>query len=419
MPTMKTEKACYDYASALPYNAAIIEITSTPDGNTRVVLDKTIFYPEGGGQPADRGTINGIPLLDVQEKNGVIFHLVAADASAALKPGPAELVLDSRRRRDITVQHTGQHLLSGTIFRLFGGNTVSMHLGDETCTIDIDIPEMSADCLLVAEEAVAAALEENLPVIIHLCPPEDISTLPLRKFPPQGEDVIRVVEIKGIDFSPCCGTHLKSTAEIGVLRILNAEKYKGMTRITFIVGRRVLLDSRLLRQNAAVISRVLSVPLGEIGRGVLEFLEKANQTEARLKVLEAEAAQVKALALFDKAASLSKAVSRNGANTPTVEANPVIVVESYATEGIDEVISVGKAAQKEARAALILVLAAEKDLKFAAFCTEKSFDLRPVIKKAFDAQGGRGGGNSSFFQGSFETKEDLDTFLGSVVTLTD
>ncbi|MCL2374818.1 MAG: alanyl-tRNA editing protein, partial [Treponema sp.] len=321
----------------------------------------------------------------------------------------AVLILDSRRRRDITVQHTGQHLLSGTIFRMTGSNTVSMHLGDETCTIDIDAPEMATDCLLDAENAVADAIEENLPVIIHLCPPEDISALPLRKFPPQGEEVIRVVEIKGIDFSPCCGTHLKSTAEIGMLRILNAEKYKGMTRITFIVGRRVLLDSRLLRQNAAVVSRALSAPIHETGKAVLEFLEKSAHAEMRLKALEAQAAQTKAAALLGKAALL-----RNAAETQAAEAKPVMVVESYAAEGFDEVLCIGKAAQKEAEkeaAGFVLVLASERDLKFAAFCAAKNVDLRPLVKEALDAHGGRGGGSASFFQGSFGTKEALDAFL--------
>ena len=403
--TMKTEKFYYNYTSAAPFSAEILELKPGGDGNTQVILNKTIFYPEGGGQPADRGTINGIPLLNVQEKNGEILHLVAD--SGALKSGPAELVLDSRRRRDTTTQHTGQHLLSGTFFRMTGNRTVSMHMGDETSTIDIDAPEMGADVLLAVEDAVANAIEENLPVIVHLCPPEDITSFPLRKFPPQGEEVIRVVEIKGIDFSPCCGTHLASTAEIGIVRILGAEKYKGMTRITFIVGRRVLLDSRVLRQNAGIASRALSVPVNETGKAVLDLMEKTAQTERRLKALEAEAARVKAQALLSKAALLGKAA----ASTPEASGSPVIVVESYAEAGIDEILCIGKAAQKETEAALVLVLASERDLKFAAFCTVKNFDLRSLIKEAFEAQGGRGGGSPSFFQGSFGTKEALEAFL--------
>ena len=412
---MQTARVYYDYASAAPFGAEILELRPVGDNNIQVILDKTIFYPEGGGQPADRGTINGVPLLDVREKNGEILHLVACgELAGKLKPGPAELVLDSRRRRDFMALHTGQHLLSGTILRMTGKPTVSMHLGDETCTIDVDTSgksgacpfEMGEEILIALEEAVADAIEDNLPVIIHFCPPEDVSSFPLRKVPLRGEEVIRVVEIEGNDFSPCCGTHLTSTAEIGMLRILGAEKYKGMTRITFIAGRRVLLDSRLLRQNAGIVSRALKIPLGETGKGVLELLEKNAQTERRLKSLEEEAARVKAEALISKAALLNNTAD---AAKPSDSRGPVIVVESYADAGIDEVLCIGRAAQKETRAALILV--SERDLKFAAFCTAEGFDLCPLVKEAMEARGGRGGGSSSFFQGSFGTKEAMDAFL--------
>ena len=389
-PAARTERLYYTYASSALFTAEILELRPGREGTVEVILDRTIFYPEGGGQPSDRGSINGVPLADVQEKDGEILHLVSAADAGALKRGPAELVLNSRRRREYTTLHTGQHLLSGTILRMTGKPTVSMHLGDETCTIDVDAAEMSEEILTAVEDAVADAIEENHPVLIHLCPPENVSAFPLRKHPPQGEEVIRVVEIEEKDFSPCCGTHLKSTAEIGMLRILGAEKHKGMTRITFNAGRRLLLDSRLLRHNAGIVSHALKVPLGETGKGVLELLEKTAHTERRLKALEEEAAAEKAEALLKRCQA-------------------PIVVESYARAGIDEVLSIGRAAQKQTQAALIL--ASEQDLKFAAFCSARGFDLRPLIKAAMEARGGRGGGSPSFFQGSFETKEALDAFI--------
>ena len=125
----------------------------------------------------------------------------------------------------------------------------------------MDSPVLSEETLLAAEDAVMDAIEENHSVIIHLCPPEDISRFPLRKAPPKGEDAIRVVEIEGNDFSPCCGTHCASTGQIGMLRILGAEKYKGLTRVGFIAGRRCLEDSRLLRKNALTVSRAFRTPL--------------------------------------------------------------------------------------------------------------------------------------------------------------
>jgi alanyl-tRNA synthetase len=435
---MQTERIYYKFASAAPLEAEILELRPSGDGNTQILLDKTIFYPEGGGQPCDRGTINGIPLLGVREKDGEILHLVSPEEAGKLRQGPVELVLDTRRRRDLTTLHTGQHLLSGIIFRMTGAETVSLHMGDETCTIDVDTRLNSSsgaitindEILIGIEEAVADAIEENHPVTIHLCPPEDISSFPLRKLPPQKEEVIHVVEIKGydcmrrvhtvgmypetntlpkqptlglVDCVACCGTHLKSTAEIGMLRIFGAEKYKGMTRITFIAGHRLLRDSRLLRQNAVVVSRALNVPVGEIGKGVLDFLEKTAQTEKRLKALEEKV-------VLERVELLLKAV--DAAKSGDTSSGPAVVVENYSDIGIDTVLSIGKIAQKQTQAALIL--ASEQDLKFTAFCSTKSFDLRLFLKDAFEAQAGRGGGGPSFFQGSFGTKEALNAFLHSV-----
>jgi alanyl-tRNA synthetase len=394
----KTERLYYDYASAEPFNAEIIELCPALNGEIPVLLNKTIFYPEGGGQPADHGTINGVPILNVREKDGEIFHMISAEDAGKLEIGKAELILDSRCRRDHTQLHTGQHLLSGTILRMTGAPTVSMHMGEETCTIDVNAPEINEETLIMVEDAVSDAIEENRPVKVHLCPPEDISLFKLRKVPPKGEEVIRVVEIEGHDIIACCGTHLKSTAEIGLLRILGAEKYKGMTRITFLAGRRLLLESRLLRHNAVIASRALSVPVGEIGSGVLTLAEKITELEKRLKVFTEAAVKEKAEALVQKAASAA-AYSKL----------PPIIVESYADESINEVLNIGKIAHKKIRA--VFVLASMQDNKFAAFSSVERFDLRTFLKNALEAQGGKGGGGNTFFQGSFGNNKAMNDFL--------
>jgi alanyl-tRNA synthetase len=382
------------------FPAEIQEIRPWGDPGIRaLILDKTIFYPEGGGQSADRGTINGIPLKDVQEKNGEILHLVA-QGGETLTPGPAELVLDLRRRRDFTIHHTGQHLLSGTILRLTGKHTLSMRLGEEVCTIDVDTPELGEDTLAAVEDAVMDAIEEDSPVLIHLCPPEDVAAFPLRKIPPRGEEVIRVVEIQGHDFSPCCGTHCASTGVIGILRIIGTEKYKGKTRLTFIAGRRCLRDSRLLRRNGEIISRALKVPAAETGKGVLALLEKTAALERELKAREEAAAETSAQALLEKAAPRS------------APGGDPLVAEIFPRAGIDEVLRIGRAAQKKTGA--LLVLASEPDLKFAAFCPRKDQDIRPLVKEAMEKQGGKGGGGPGFFQGLFDTPEALTAFMDSL-----
>ncbi|MDR0878253.1 MAG: alanyl-tRNA editing protein [Treponema sp.] len=409
---MQTQRAWYDHSGPEVFRANIIEVRPQSDA-AAIILDRTIFYPEGGGQGADRGTINGIPLLDVQEKNGEILHLISAENSstenaAALSPGPAELILDIRRRRDLTVQHTAQHLLSGTILRLTGKYTVSMHLGDEQNTIDVDAPELSADVLAAVEEAVADAIEADNPVIIHHCPPEDVNSFPLRKVPPKGEEVIRVVEIAGNDFSPCCGTHCTRTGQIGMLRILGAEKYKGMTRVSFIAGRRVLNDSRLLRQNGDVISRALKVPVEETGKGVLALLEKTGRVEQEFKALQEADAEAKAAALIQK---ISLADQTSGANEAVADTEK-IWIEHYPEAGIDEILRTGRAAQK--KTSVILLLVSDRELKFAAFCGVKGKNLKPLFEDPLGKAGGRGGGGPGFFQGSFSSAEALNNFLKAI-----
>jgi alanyl-tRNA synthetase len=417
---MQTEKLYYNTPLIGSLKVEITEIIpygeSPPakagGGACAVVLDRTIFYPEGGGQNADRGTINGIALLDVQEKGGRILHILPADGG--LVPGPAELVLDTRRRRDLTVQHTAQHLLSGTLLRLSGNPTLSMHLGDETCTIDIDSLDIPETLLLEAEDAAALVIEEDHPVIIHLCPPEDIASFPLRKVPPQGEEIIRVVEIEGNDFSPCCGTHLKSAGRIGILRVLGAEKYKGMTRVSFIAGRRVFEDSRALRQNAGIISRALKVPVGETGKAALALIDRLAEAEKQIKKLEESAARSTAKNLLYRARLLN-IEDKDGEEmeqTGTAPEKLKIVSINYSDAEMEDMLRTGRAAQRLTPA--VLVFFSSFLLKFAAFCSAKDADIRPLFKDKMEAYGGRGGGSASFFQGLFSSAEELDAFLASL-----
>jgi alanyl-tRNA synthetase len=405
---MKTERAYYGYSGGETFAAEIREIRPRGD-MAALVLDKTIFYPEGGGQSADRGTINGFPVLDVQEEGGEILHILSAAvaAGAGLRPGPGELVLDRERRRDFTVHHTAQHLLSGTILRLTGFPTVSMHLGEEVCTIDVDAPAFPEETLFAVEDAVQDAVEEDAPVVTHLCPPENPGDFPLRKVPPQGEEVIRVVEIRGHDFSPCCGTHLDSTGHIGMVRVLGAEKYKGKTRISFIAGRRVLGDSRLLRKNGETASRALKVPVAETGQGVLCLLERTNRLEKRLKVLEEENAAARAAVLIRQWGLADE--DSGGGGLP---GGGRLFSHMLPGAGTPELLAIGRAAQKLTRGVVLLV--SQEDLKFAAFCSDRGVNLPGLFKEALESRGGHGGGGPSFFQGEFSCPADLEEFLAAL-----
>jgi alanyl-tRNA synthetase len=280
-----------------------------------------------------------------------------------------------------------------------------MRLGEETCTIDVNTPEFPQDAIFAVEEAVADAIDANAPVIIHLCPPEKVTDFPLRKTPPQGEEVIRVVEIQDNDFSPCCGTHLASTGSIGILKILSAEKYKGMTRITFAAGRRALRDYRLLRQNGDLISRAVKAPISEIGKGVLALVDRVNHLERQVKEMEEAAAQIRAETLLRDIGALTGGDGEKAVPAPVYA---VCIPDAC----MKDVLRIGRAAQKLSGA--ILVLGSETEGKFAAFCSAQNADIRPLLKDRLEAAGGRGGGGPSFFQGAFDSPEKLKTFLSDI-----
>ena len=427
---MKTITLFYDYAfNKMPESiiARVIETRSIKDSPV-IVLDKTVFYPEGGGQPSDRGTINGIPVIDVREENGEILHylenvnkqgnaggITEIALQKAMPSGEVTLKLDTFRRRDITVQHSAQHLLSGIMFRLVGFATVSMHLGEEKNTIDINSPLMDTNMLLCIEDAAAAAIEEDRPFIIHLCPPELIEDFTLRKAPPKGEETLRVLEIGkpnpetlqspgnismsgSLDFSPCCGTHVSSTGQIGMLRILEAEKYKGMTRITFIAGRRCLKESRMLRNNAVSISHILSSPVEETGKAVAALSEKTSRLEEQIREYEEEAAKKTAGELLAGAFA-----------QPETEKNPALYAESFSGKEMDELLRIGKHMQKNTGA--IIVLGTEKNLKFTAVCSAKGADVQGQFKTIVETTGGKGGGGPSSFQGQFDSIDKYNAFF--------
>jgi len=201
------------------------------EGKYLVVLAETIFYPTGGGQPHDLGTINGIPILDVFEEDGTVFHVLPVP----LEGSSAHGVLDWPRRLDHMQQHSGQHLLSAIFQDEYGYRTESFHLGAEYCSIDITTPDLTRQEQLAAEARANELILEDLPVFTYTLQPEEFGQVPLRKIPDL-PGPLRIVEIQGFDYSPCSGTHVGKTGQIGLLKILKAERYKGMTRVYFLCG---------------------------------------------------------------------------------------------------------------------------------------------------------------------------------------
>lgn len=231
-----------------PYRASLeVEILATGEepgggGRTFAVLDDTVLFPEGGGQPADHGRLGSIAVLDVQRAGGEIRHYLAAPVAA----GPATLELDWRRRFDHMQQHTAQHLITAVAQRLHGWRTTSFHLQPEVCDVELDAGSAApahrgGGRLEALEEAINAEVRAARPVTARRVSPEEYARLGVRSrgLPEGHRGDIRLVEIEGIDLNTCGGTHLCSTAELETVKLLGAEPARGGTRLRWIAGGRV------------------------------------------------------------------------------------------------------------------------------------------------------------------------------------
>ncbi|NQX44205.1 hydrolase [Paenibacillus tritici] len=277
-----TTKLYYDSAYVNEWSTTITSTLQREDG-IYVTLAETAFYPHGGGQPCDTGTIGGIAVLDVVLEDQEVLHKVAE------LPGQMEVgcKLDWTRRFDHMQQHSGQHLLSAVFRKLYQAMTLSFHLGSDYATIDLAIPELSAPQMAEAEQEVNRQIYLNRPITSYFVTAEEMARLPLVKLPKVTED-IRIVEIEGVEHNACGGTHVSSTGAIGMVKLLRSEKQKGNIRITFQCGSRALNEFN----NSLQILSKLSV---KFNTGKDEIVDRIEKWEQEQKQLQIELAAMKEL----------------------------------------------------------------------------------------------------------------------------
>lgn len=245
-----------------------------------VTLNRTAFFPEGGGQQSDRGYIGDAYISDVQIKNGEILHF----ADKPLSVGQAyDCKLDFDFRFRNMQNHSGEHIISGIVHRLYGFNNVGFHLGAEM-TMDFD-GELTRRQLDEIEDLANKAVYENLPVKAYYPTDEELKQLDYRSKLDLKEDV-RIVEIKGVDVCACCAPHVKATGEIGVIKILDFEKYKGGVRLIVKCGADALRDYREKYKNVLEISNLLSAKQFEVSVAVVRLNEQLSAEKAAAAALK-------------------------------------------------------------------------------------------------------------------------------------
>jgi len=293
---MTTRRLYYDDAFLREFDAEVISSEPAVHGHGRrvceVVLDATAFYPTSGGQPHDIGRLDDAEVLDVRDEGEDIVHVVDRD----FEPGKVHGCISWPRRLDHMQQHTGQHLLSAIFQERFGLPTVSFHLGSETSTIDLRGGEPSETILEGAERAANEIVFDDRPVTMRYGTAEKLAQLGARKEVERG-GILRAIEIEGVDLQPCGGTHVKRTAQIGMILVRKCSKIRQDWRVEFVCGRRAervaRADARLLRGVAERLNCATDAVVAAADRAVSErdaHFKNAKTALQRLADLEADAA---------------------------------------------------------------------------------------------------------------------------------
>ncbi len=370
--------------------------TGSASGRPYAVLEDTVFYPEGGGQPSDRGTLSGVAVLEVVKREGEIRHLLGE----ALSEGPVEARLDWTRRFDHMQQHTGQHLLTAVAQDRFGWATTAFHLGPEVCDVELAVPRLVPEQLVELEAAVAEAIRAARPVSDRWVSSEMYAAERVRSrgLPEGHRGPIRLVEIEGLDLNTCGGTHLCSTAELEALVLLGAEPHLGGMRVLYAGGGRVRARMRAHEQRNLALRTLLGAPDADL----------ASVTEQKLAQLQA--AERRARHLED---ALSEALAE------ALAARPEPVVDHH-LDGQDAGF-LGKAARavlarNERKVLLLTALKGGQAAFVVAAAPGGPLDLAGLGREIAALLDGRGGGNAPVFQGkagSLERREQAVALLRS------
>ena len=277
---METRKIYYEDCHQYEFTA---QVTGCQEGNGGflITLDATAFYPEGGGQACDLGTLGDVTVLGVQERDGAIFHL----CDAALAVGQqVRGVVDRQRRLDLMQQHTGEHIVSGIICRRYGWHNVGFHIGNEGITIDFDGPIRAEDLAEIEAEA-NRAVWENLPVRCWVPAPEELPTVQYRSKKALDWPV-RIVEVPGVDSCACCGVHVARTGEVGLIKLFSCVKFHQGVRIEMACGGRALRVLNTVYDQNRQVSQAFSAKIFETGEAARRMNSRLSETEYRCAALE-------------------------------------------------------------------------------------------------------------------------------------
>lgn len=402
MSALVTERLYYADSWLRAWGATVIAVE--PEARA-VVLDRSAFYPEAGGQLADHGTLSiagsVFAVCDVQTgEDGVIRHTLApSDAPLPSVGEAADGAIDFARRRVHMALHSAQHMLSQALLVECGAATVSARLGETACTIDVDVATIDEAALARAEASVNSAIDDDLPVRAFFPSPDELAALSLRRAP-KVTDNVRVVVIEGFDVTPCGGTHVTRTAQIGLCVVDAVERYKGKLRVTFLAGGRARTELSESRRLLGALGRELSTAPREIPSVMAKLRAEITSQREALGALRGELATRLGAELAARAQAEASAVFVAALPFPSVELLRSIGARIVgATGGAAFLVGEGDASGRP----VIVTRAAGS-----------TFECGATLKRAAQALGGRGGGRPEHAEGRVPSAVDVDAIQRAI-----
>jgi alanyl-tRNA synthetase len=399
---MGTERIYYADSRLSEFDAVVTAVEKIDEGRIALTLDRTAFYPTGGGQPSDTGTLDGARVVECVDAEGTgVLHIVEGFEGSALEVGASVRGrIDWPRRLDHIQQHTGQHILSQAFVELFGAQTRSFRMLSDASEVDVDLRDPSDEKIELAVNRANEIIWDDRRVSVHNVTPEEAARMPLRRDSAR-EGELRVIEIEGFDFSPCGGTHAARTGEVGVVAERQWERAKGLTRVTFVAGGRSLADYRRANRTARTVAALFSVARDEAAGAVARLQEENKLLQKRLRAVEELAARAEAREILEEAEGSADAGLK------------VIVRELEGRDAEDMRRLAAALAARDGVVALLGSREADGARLVFARSTDAPGDMSALMREACITLGGRGGGRPEMAQGGGPRAEKLAGALKS------
>jgi alanyl-tRNA synthetase len=398
----RTERLYYRDSHLVEFEASVIDVSERVSGWTAITLDRTAFYPTGGGQPSDTGTIDGLRVVEcIDNEDESVSHVIQGRSPQIGSTVKGRV--DWPRRLDHMQQHTGQHILSAAFVNLFKAPTRSFRVLEEVCEIDVELANPATEIIERAVELANNIIWEDRTVSINYVTPEQASEMPLRKEPARAGE-LRVIEIEDFDLTPCGGTHAVRTGEVGMIAVRSWERAKGLTRIEFVAGVRALNEYRRANKTARATAAVFSAGRDDAPKLVKRMVEENKELHRRVRALEELAARVEAEELLQGISP----TEREGSSDPGVR----VITKIFDNRDPESLKHLAQALIAHSR---IVALLASRDNEAARLVFARSSDapgdMNALMREACDMLDGRGGGKPDLAQGGGQNVERLSEVI--------